>query len=83
MTTLHHLNIALIDVQERLTRELQFSADAEKQIMDAFNTVDKALHQLERAIRAGFTERTRALSATIGSGKPTPETITQQKLTDA
>lgn len=75
MTTLHHLNVTLIDVQERLNRELQFSVDAEKQIMDAFTTVDEALHQLERTIRAAFGERGRALSAAIGNGKPNPETI--------
>jgi len=75
MSTLHHLNIALIDVQDRLTRELQFSVDAEKQILEAFNTADEALHHLERTIRAAFGERSRALSATIGSGKPAPETV--------
>ena len=75
MSTLHHLNLALIDVQERLTRELQFSVDAEKQIMDAFHTVDEALHHLERTIRSAFGERSRALSSAIGSGKPSPETV--------
>lgn len=75
MTTLHHLNLALIDVQDRLTRELQFSVDAERQIMEAFHTADEALHQLERTIRSAFGERSRALSAAIGSGKPAPETV--------
>ena len=75
MSTLHHLNLALIDVHERLTRELQFSTDAERQIMDAFHTADVALHQLETAIRSAFSERGRALSAAIGTGKPAPETV--------
>lgn len=75
MTTLHHLNLALIDVHERLTRELQFSTDAERQIMEAFHTADDALHHLERTIKSAFGERSRALSAAIGSGKPSPETV--------
>lgn len=68
MSTLHTMNLALVDIEARLTRELQFSADAEKQILDNLNTVHEGLDQLDRSIRAAFTERTRALSAAIGSG---------------
>jgi hypothetical protein len=75
MSTLHTMNLALVDIEARLSRELQFSADAEKQILDSLNTVREGLDQLDRSIRAAFTERTRALSAAIGTGKPQPETV--------
>lgn len=75
MTTLHHLNLTLLDVQERIQRELQFTSDAEKQILDAVSTVVEAVGHLDRCIKAAFSERTRALSAALGSGKPTPETV--------
>ena len=75
MTTLHHLNLTLIDVQERIQRELQFTTDAEKQILDALTTVSEAVGHLDRSIKSAFSERTRALSAALGSGKATPETV--------
>lgn len=75
MSTLHTLNLALVDIEDRLTRELQFSSDAEKQILDALTIVREGLQQLERGVRSAFQERTRALSAAIGSGKPVPETV--------
>ena len=34
MSTIHTMNLALADIEARLTRELQFTADAEKQITD-------------------------------------------------
>lgn len=75
MTTLHHLNMALIDVQDRVQRELQFSADAEKQIIDNLATVLEAFGNLDRSIRTAFGERNRALATMLGSGKPSPETV--------
>lgn len=75
MSTLHTLNMALIDVQEKMQRELQLSVDSEKLIADALGTVFQALQQLERAIHTAFDERHRALSAAIGNGKPSPETV--------
>lgn len=75
MSTIHSLTLALTDMEDRLVRELQFSHDAEKQILDAVGIVRDGVEQLDRSIRAAFQERTRALSAAIGSGKPTPETV--------
>ena len=43
MSTLHHLEMAALDVRERLTKELQFSVDAERQICQALDTVDEAI----------------------------------------
>lgn len=75
MSTIHSLTLALTDMEDRLVRELQFSHDAEKQILDAVGIVRDGVEQLDRSIRAAFQERTRALSAAIGSGKPSPETV--------
>lgn len=75
MSTLHHLNMALIDVQDRVQRELQFSADAEKLILDNLATVHEAFGNLDRSIRTAFGERNRALATMLGSGKPSPETV--------
>jgi hypothetical protein len=75
MSTLHSMNLALVDLEDRLMRELQFSHDAEKQILDALAIVKDGLEQLDRSIRAAFQERNRALSAAIGTGRPNPETV--------
>ena len=82
MSTLHSMNLALVDLEDRLVRELQFSADAEKQILDNLHAVrearrleDEALATLERSIVGAFQERNRALSSAIGTGRPSPETV--------
>lgn len=75
MSTLHHLNMALLDVQERVQRELQFSSDAEKMIIDNLAVVHEAFGNLDRSIRTAFGERNRALATMLGSGKPSPETV--------
>lgn len=75
MTTIHIMSVALADMEGRLVRELQFSADAEKQILDNLALVKDGLDQLDRSIRSAFQERTRAISAAIGTGKPSPETV--------
>lgn len=75
MTTLHHLDLALLDVRERLTKELQFSTDAERQICQALDTVSEALDHLTATIKNAYGERHRALAMTLGTPGPQPETI--------
>lgn len=75
MSTLHHLELAVIDMTERMQRELQFSSDAQKLIRDAFVLLHDAVENVEKAVNNALGERMRALSAAIGSGKPTPETV--------
>lgn len=76
MTTLHGLNLGLLDLHEQISRELQFSSDAKKQIRDAFTLLHDAVENVEKAVNNAMDERTRALSAFIGTGKPAPETVT-------
>lgn len=75
MSTLHHLELAVIDMTERMQRELQFSSDAKKQIRDSFALLHDAVDNVEKAVNSAVDERMRALSAAIGSGKPSPETV--------
>ena len=83
MSTLHHLNMALLDVQERVQRELQFSSDAEKLILDNMAMAMEALGNLDRSIRTAFNERNRALATMLGSGKPSPETVHVEMIEEA
>ena len=75
MATLHNLELGLIDLQDRMQRELQFSSDSRALISKAAATARDALDALEGAINTAFDERMRALSAAIGTGKPSPETL--------
>jgi len=70
MSTLKHIDMALIDLRDRLTRELQFSAEAEAQITAALATVSEGLTHLDRTIRNAFAERNRALEAALGTSAP-------------
>lgn len=75
MSTLHHLDVALLDIRERLSRELQFSTDAHRNITQAFDVAHEAMQSLHRAIDSAFSERHRALAAALGNPGPQPETI--------
>lgn len=75
MSTLHHIDMALVDIRDRLTKELQFSVDSERQVCQAIDTVSEAINQLERAVKSAFAERHRALASALGSPGPSPETI--------
>lgn len=82
MSTLQHLDMALVNIRERLTNELQFSVDAERQINHALDTVNEALADLSRCIKNGFAERHRALASAIGTPGPAPETLDQPAASD-
>lgn len=50
MSTLHHLEMASLDLRERLTKELQFSADAQRQICQALDTLDESIDHAKQQI---------------------------------
>lgn len=75
MSTLHSLELAVIDMTERMQRELQFSSDAKKNVRNAFDILHDAVEAVEKAVNSAIDERMRALSAAIGTGQPTPETV--------
>lgn len=50
MSTLHHLEMASLDLRERLTKELQFSTDSERQILQALDTHDEAIDHAKQQI---------------------------------
>lgn len=72
MSTLKHLDIALIDLRDRLTKELQFSHDAETEINLAIEVVTEGLSRLDRAIKKVFAERNRALETALGMAPLAP-----------
>lgn len=80
MSNIHAMNLALVDMEERLQRELQFSADDMKQVRDGFGLVRESVDNLERIITNAMTARMRAMSSTIGNGAPSPETIEVAKV---
>lgn len=75
MSTLHILDQALLEVRDRLQKELQFSVDAERNINAAMQLAVDAMGNLSQAITTAFAERHRALDLAIGHGRPSPETI--------
>lgn len=75
MSTIHAMSLAVLDMQDKLQRELQFSADAKRQIRDSFTLLRDALENCQTVVDSAIDERMRALSAAIGSGKPSPETV--------
>lgn len=79
MSTIHSLQMAAVDLENRVVREMQFSGDAQRQVADAFTTLREALNQVETLVMNTFQERGRALAAALGSGKPTPDTYDQER----
>jgi hypothetical protein len=75
MTTIHNLQILAVDLEQRVVREMQFQGDAEQQVMSAFTTLREALANVENVVMNSFQERSRALAATLGTGKPSPDTF--------
>jgi hypothetical protein len=70
MTTLLHLNQAVLDMQENLSREQRFSQDACHNLLNGAKLLREAVEALERDIRAHFEERDRAVSRMIGTSQP-------------
>ena len=75
MSTIHSLQMLAVDLEQRVVREMQFSGDAERQISDAFKTLREAMNNVETIVMNTFQERSRALAAALGTGKPDPDTI--------
>lgn len=82
MTTIHNLQMLAVDLEQRVVREMQLQGDAERQVVDALATVREAFNHLEQVILSAFQERGRALAATLGNGKPTPDVYEVSQMTD-
>ena len=78
MSTIHSLQLLAVDLEQRVTREMQFSGDAERQVSEAFSTLREALSNVENIVMNTFQERGRALAATLGNGTIQPETLEVQ-----
>ena len=75
MTTIHNLQLLAVDLEQRVTREIQLQNDAQRQVLEALQTAREALAHLEVTINNAFQGVNRSLSATLGNGKSVPETI--------
>lgn len=80
MSSLTGLNASLVKLHDDLTRELEFTSEAKRQIGDAFQTAREALAQLDNIISQALDERIRAVAAAIGTDAPTePVAITAKR----
>lgn len=70
MTTLLHLNQAIVDMQENLSREQRFSQDACHNLLNGTKLLREAIDALDRDIRTHFEERDRCMSRMIGNSQP-------------
>ena len=70
MTTLLHLNQAILDVQESLVREQRFSQDACHNLLNGTKLLREALDALDRDIKTHFEERDRSVSRMLGNSQP-------------
>lgn len=67
MATIKTLDLALIDIRDALSRELQFSLTAQAQITTAFNALFESVEHLQATVNNAFLERNRALEMTLGT----------------
>lgn len=84
MTTLHTLDVALIEVRNRFNNELQFGTDGKRTILLAIDSARQAakvltdrLDDIEAAVVSTIDERQRAIATVLGVPGPQPETIEQ------
>ena len=84
MSTLHHMDMALIDLRNRFSNELQFGTDGKRAILltldsarQAVKVLSDCLDDVEAAVVNTLDERQRALAAALGNPGPKPETIEQ------
>eukprot|EP01030_Chromulinospumella_sphaerica_P017926 gene17926-17770_t len=79
MATLKTLDVALLDLRDTLTRELQFSQRAQAQISAAFNTLAEAVDHAEATVNNAFAERNRSLEMALGIAPPQQQEEGQQE----
>ena len=70
MTTLLHLAQSISDIQNDLSREQRFSADARRNLTNGLKLLRDAIDALERDIAANFDERDRSIARMIGNSQP-------------
>ena len=64
----------ILDIQDRLTRELQFNADGERELLKTTELLGETLAHLQEQIRTLFRERATTLLTALGD--PTSVSIT-------
>lgn len=77
--TIHNLQMLAVDLEQRITRELQFQEESQRQIAESFKLLREALDNVEKLMISAFVERNRALNATIGLGNTAPNVVEMPK----
>jgi hypothetical protein len=66
MSNILHLQQNLIDIQERINREIQFGEDTQRELVKTLGLVRESLEMLEKQITTLFSDRRASLAATLG-----------------
>jgi hypothetical protein len=69
MSNILHLQQNLIDIQERINREVQFGEDTARELLKTVGLLKETTAMLEKQIVTVFSDRRDALMATLGQPK--------------
>lgn len=76
MSNLLQLQQTLVDVQDRINREIQFGEDSHRELMSTIGLLRETIQHLETQITRLFNERSASLAAALGQpGRPQNVTI--------
>jgi len=72
MTNILHLHQNLIDIQERINREVQFGEDTQRELIKTVGLLKDTTRMLEQQITTLFSDRRASLMATLGQPNEGP-----------
>ena len=71
MSNILHLQQNLIDIQERINREVQFGEDTARELLKTVSLLKETTAMLEKQIITLFQDRRASLMATLGQPQET------------
>lgn len=85
MTTLHTLDLAVVEIRNRFSKEMQFGTDGKRVVLQSIDAARQAvkvvmncLDDIETAVVNTLDERQRAIATVLGVPGPQPATIEQE-----
>lgn len=72
MTNFLQLQQDLMDVQNRINREIQFADDTQRQLVQGFNMLRENIMHMEQQVNLLFQDRTASLLTALGGTPPLP-----------
>jgi hypothetical protein len=79
MTNILHLHQNLIDIQERINREVQFGEDTQRELLKTVGLLKETTAMLEKQITTLFSDRRASLMATLGQPQDTTMTLVHEE----